>query len=68
MPEQVDPRDRMKAGRGYSAWEAMQLAAILDLPLTHVGLTDTPENRKTLDDLKNDIATRSAQGAIIALA
>lgn len=56
---------RPRAGAGLSAWEAIQLAAINDLPLSHFGLSDTPENRKTVDDLKTEYEDMRSRGIII---
>lgn len=57
-----------KAGAGLSAWEAIQLAASLDLPLSHFGLADTPENRKTVDDLKTKYEDMRSRGVGIDIA
>lgn len=57
-----------KAGAGLSAWEAIQLAASLDLPLSHFGLADTPENRKTVDDLKTKYDDMRSRGIGIDIA
>lgn len=57
-----------KAGAGLSAWEAIQLAASLDLPLSHFGLADTPDNRKTVDDLKTEYDGMKRRGVGIDIA
>jgi len=57
--------DRPKAGAGLSAWEAMQLAALLGLPLSHFGLSETPENRKTLDKLRAEYEEIERRGMAI---
>lgn len=56
-----------KAGAGLSAYEALQMSAILDLPLTHFGLTDNPNNRKALDELRDEIAEMRENGIVADL-
>jgi len=63
--EQDQVLKRTKAGRGLNAWEAIQMAAVMDLPLSDFGLKDTPENRKKLDQLKDDIKQAEKIGAIV---
>jgi len=60
--------DRPKAGAGLTAWEAIQLCALNDLPLSHYGLSDTPENRKTVDKLRDEYEAMRQRGAIIEIA
>jgi len=60
--------DRPKAGAGLSAWEAMQLCAVNQLPLSHYGLSDTPENRRTVDKLRDEYDEMERRGLIIEIA
>jgi len=60
--------DRPRAGAGLNAFEALQLAACLDQPLSHYGLADTPENRKMLDKLKDIYADMRSHGYGIDIA
>lgn len=60
--------DRPRAGAGLSAWEAIQLCAINQLPLSHYGLSDTPENRKTVDKLRDEYEDMERRGLIIEIA
>jgi len=60
--------DRPRAGAGLSAWEAIQLCAINQLPLSHYGLSDTPENRKTVDKLRDEYDDMERRGLIIEIA
>jgi hypothetical protein len=57
--------NRAKANRGLNPWEAMQLAATLDLPLSEFGLKDTPDNRKKFEQLKDELAVADKIGAIV---
>ena len=60
--------DRPKAGAGLSAWEAIQLCAVNQLPLSHYGLSDTPENRRTVDKLRDEYDEMERRGLIIEIA
>lgn len=57
--------NRTKAGRGMNSWEAIQLSAALDLPLSTFGLKETPDNRNKLTDLKEEFEAADKIGAII---
>jgi hypothetical protein len=65
MKQENDILDRTKAGKGLNPWEAIQLSAALDLPLSTFGLKDTPDNRKKLTDLKEEFDAADKIGAII---